>query len=116
LATEIIMKFLLATAALSIGATMASAAANSKAPEGNRLLNCRARVLQSEELPFAPEGQWLVNVTLGITPPHGRAYATRLHYRMPWQGPPPRRGQVFRLPCDPAAPNDLHLIGLGRMD
>jgi len=28
---------------------------------------------------------------------------------MPWQGPPPRRGQTFRLSCDPAHPGYLQL-------
>jgi hypothetical protein len=110
------MKFFLAAAAWSISATVVGAAASSKAPDGNRLFNCTARVLQSDELPFAPEGQWLVNVTLEITPPHGSVYATRLREWMPWQGPPPRRGQVFRLLCDPANPAGLYLIGRGRMD
>jgi len=102
------MKVFIAAAALSIGATVASAAPNSQAPR-DYLRNCSARVLYSEELPFAPEGQWLVNVKLEITPPDGNAYLMTLHDWMPWQGPPPRRGQAFRLLCDPARPHDLHL-------
>jgi hypothetical protein len=106
--TQNMVKFLIAAAALSTAATLASAAATSHAARDD-VRNCTARVLYSEELPFAPEGQWLVNVTLEITPPTGNAYLMRLHDWMPWQGPPPRRGQAFRLLCDPARPHDLHL-------
>jgi hypothetical protein len=91
------------------GETLTSAAANSQTA-GNPLRPCTARVVHSEELPFAPIDSWLVKVTLEITPRHGSAYTTTLHDRMPWQGPPPRRGQVFHLWCDPARPRDLHLI------
>lgn len=103
------MKVFIAAAALSISATVASADPDARAPRGDHLRNCTARVLYSEELPFAPAGYWLVNVTLEITPPNGNAYAMTLHDWMPWQGPPPRRGQAFRLLCDPARPYDLHL-------
>ena len=70
---------------------------------------CIARVLHSEELPFAPMHYWLVRATLEITPPSGAAYEIALHDNMPWQAHPPRRGQTFRLQCDPANPSDLHL-------
>jgi hypothetical protein len=60
-------------------------------------------------LPYAPIDTWLVKVTLEITPRHGAPYVTTLQDRMPWQGPPPRRGQVFRLWCDPAHPSYLQL-------
>src|SRR5579863_8713745 len=102
------IKSLIAAAALSTAATLASAASNSHAARDD-LHNCSARVLYSEELPFAPDGQWLVNVTLEITPPAGNSYLMTLHDWMPWQGPPPRRGQAFWLLCDPARPHDLHL-------
>jgi hypothetical protein len=49
-------------------------------------------------------------VILEITLPNGSAYQTTLQDYMPWQGPPPRRGQAFRLLCDPANPANLHLI------
>jgi hypothetical protein len=71
---------------------------------------CTARVVYSEELPFAPIDSWLVKVTLEITPQNGSPYYTTLQNRMPWQGPPPRRGQAFQLLCDPANPDDLHPI------
>ena len=70
---------------------------------------CTARVVYSEQLPYAPIDTWLVKVTLEITPRHGTPYVTTLQDRMPWQGPPPRRGQAFRLWCDPAHPSYLQL-------
>jgi len=100
------MKSVFAATIVLAGATLA--AANAQAA-GNPLRPCTARVVYSEELPFAPIDSWLVKVTLEITPHNGAPYYTTLHDRMPWQGPPPRRGQAFRLWCDPANPNDLRL-------
>ena len=71
-------------------------------------LACKARVLYSEELPFAPIGTWLLRATLEITPPHGNPYLATFQDWMPWQGPPLRRGQVLRVQCDPADPGNLH--------
>jgi len=71
-------------------------------------LSCKARVLYSEELPFAPIGTWLVRATLEITPPHGNPYLLTLQDWMPWQGPPPQRGQSLRVRCDPADPGNPH--------
>ena len=71
---------------------------------------CTARVVYSEQLPYAPIDTWLVKVTLEITPRHGAPYVTKLQDRMPWQGPPPRRGQAFRLWCDPTHPGYLQLV------
>jgi hypothetical protein len=104
------MKLIIAAAALLAGATSASAIFPAQASPGNQWLSCIAKVIHSEELPFAPIGNWLVKVTLEITPPAGNAYQTTLQDWMPWQGPPPRRGQAFRVQCDPANPSDLHLI------
>jgi hypothetical protein len=103
------MKPVIAAAILLAGATLASVPANAQGA-GNPLRPCTARVVHSEELPFAPIDSWLVKVTLEVTPKHGSAYFTTLQNRMPWQGPPPRRGQVLRLLCDPANPSDLHLV------
>ncbi len=101
------MKFVVAAAIVLAGATLSGTAANAQAPASS-LRPCKARVVYSEELPFAPIDSWLVKVTLEIVPKNGVPYYTTLHERMPWQGPPPRRGQAFRLWCDPAHPNDLH--------
>jgi hypothetical protein len=107
---EHVMKLTTAAAALLATATLSNAMAAAQISPGYRGLPCVARVVQSEELPYAPIGSWLVRVTLEITPPHGGAYQTTLQDYMPWQGPPPRRGQAFRLLCDPANPANLHLI------
>jgi len=92
----------LACATLVCGAAHAQGAPASLQP-------CKARVVYSEELPYAPIDTWLVKVTLEITPRNGVPYVTTLQDRMPWQGPPPRRGQAFRLWCDPAHPSYLQL-------
>ena len=98
----------LATATLwAQGSTLASTRASAGGGQG---LPCTARVLYSEELPFAPINTWLVKVTLGITPPNGGAFVTTLQDSMPWQVAPPRQGQTFRLRCDPANPGNLHLM------
>jgi hypothetical protein len=88
----------------------AGATAATKASPTYHGFPCVARVVQSEELPYAPIGSWLVRVTLEVTSPGGHAYLATFQDYMPWQGPPPRRGQTFRLLCDPANPADLHLI------
>jgi hypothetical protein len=107
---ERVMKFILPAAALLTGATLASVTPTAQASPGNQGLACIAKVIHSEELPFAPIGNWLVKVTVQVTPPNGNTYQTTLQDWMPWQGPPPRRGQAFRVHCDPANPRDLHLI------
>src|ERR1700761_1318595 len=103
------MKSVVAAALVLAGATLPAAPANAQA-SGYSWRPCTARVVNSEELPFAPIDSWLVKVTLEVTPQNGSPYYTTLQDRMPWQGPPPRRGQAFQLLCDPANPNDLHLI------
>jgi hypothetical protein len=97
------MRITLAAAILSAGAMQTA-----HASPGNQGLVCIAKVIHSEALPFAPVYHWLVNVTLEITPPNGRAYEMTLQDTMPWQAPPPRRGQAFRLRCDKANSTDLH--------
>jgi hypothetical protein len=100
---------LLAAATLA-AATLASTTLTAQASPDNQGFACIARVVHSEELPFAPINSWLVRVTLEITPSNGKAFETTLQDWMPWQGPPPRRGQAFRLRCDPAHSTDLRLI------
>jgi hypothetical protein len=102
------MKSLIAAIVLT-GTIFTSAAANAQGT-ASPLRPCTARVVSSEELPFAPIGSWLVKVTLEITPQSGIPFTATLHDRMPWQGPPPRRGQAFRVWCDPANPFDLRLV------
>ena len=100
------MKFSSAAAALLVGVTLSAQASASS----EHRLPCVARVLHSEQLPFAPINYWLVKVTLEVTPPNGSAFITTLQNSTPWQVPPPRRGQTFRLRCDPAYPANLHLM------
>lgn len=103
------MKSGIAAAIALAGITLFHAPSNAT-DAGDRLQPCTARVVYSEELPFAPIDNWLVKATLEITPQNGNSYVTTLQDRMPWQGPPPRRGQTFRLLCNPARPNDLRMI------
>src|ERR1700692_2490514 len=73
-------------AVLAAGATppaQASATSHGRA--------CIARVLHSEELPFAPYQYWLVKVNLEITPPDGRGFEVSLYGNQTWPGRPPAR-------------------------
>ena len=100
------MKLVIAASIVLAVTTLSVTASNAQTP-GISLRPCKARVVYSEELPFAPIDSWLVKVTLEITPKNGLPYYTTLQKQMPWQGPPPRRGQALRLWCDPANPNEL---------
>jgi hypothetical protein len=103
-----LMKVTIAAATLLVGALSAGATQSAQASPGSQGPMCIAKVLHSEELPFAPVNHWLVTAILEITPPNGRAYEMTLQDTMPLQAPPPRRGQRFRLRCDPANLADLH--------
>jgi hypothetical protein len=91
--------------ALLIGAMLPAQASSQ-----NKAAACMAKVIKSEELPYAPMGYWLVRATLQVTPPAGPVFETTLQDRMPLQAYPPRRGETFRLWCDPADPTNLHRI------
>jgi hypothetical protein len=104
------MKFSIAAAIILATATLSTQASAQTFAGSDRGQPCTARVLSSEELPFAPINTWLVKVTLEITPPNGGAFVTTLQNSTPWQVPPPRQGQRFRLRCDPANPGNLHLM------
>jgi hypothetical protein len=103
------MKSVTAAAIVLACTATAGGVADAQSSRPGQLQHCTARVVYSEELPFAPIDTWLVKVTLEITPRNGPAYYTTLQDRMPWQGSPPRRGQAFRLWCDPANPSHLQL-------
>lgn len=64
--------------------------------------DCTARVLHSEELPYAPIGYWLVQVTLEVTPSNGPQFVRSLLREIPWRKSPPRRGETYRLKCSSA--------------
>jgi hypothetical protein len=103
------MKLIINAAFLSAVAMLASAGQTAQAATAHQgFLTCKARVLHSEELPYAPIGAWLVKATFEITPPHGNPYLATYQDWIPWQGPPPRRGQSLRVQCDPADLRNLH--------
>ena len=106
---ELAMKSVTIAAIVLACAISAGEVANAQSALPGQLQPCMARVVYSEELPFAPIDSWLVKVTLQVIPRSGAAYFTTLQERMPWQGPPPRRGQAYRVWCDPANPNHLQL-------
>ena len=76
------MKFSGAAAALLVGVMLSAQASASS----DHRLPCVARVLHSEELPFAPINYWLVKVTLEVTPPNGSAFITTLQELDPLAG------------------------------
>lgn len=69
--------------------------------------SCLIEVLHSEELPGAPIFQSLVRARLRITPPGQAPFERTVERFIPWQAPPPRRGQRLMVSCDPANPNSL---------
>jgi hypothetical protein len=66
------------------------------------MVACIIEVLNSEELPGAPIFQYLVRATLRITLADSPPFETTVTKFIPWQVPPPRRGQRLKLLCDPA--------------
>jgi hypothetical protein len=74
---------------------------------GDGRIACNADVLRSEELAGAPIFYHYVRSALLVTPPGRPAFETTVENLMPWQVPPPRKGQRLRLWCDPASPSAL---------
>jgi len=66
---------------------------------------CRAEVLHSEELPIAPPFYHTIKATMLVTASDARRFETTIYEVIPWQVPPPRRGQRVRVRCDPPALN-----------
>jgi hypothetical protein len=64
---------------------------------------CYVEVLHSEELPGAPIFQNLVRARLLVTLADRPPFETTVEKFIPGQVPPPRRGQRFKMLCDPAA-------------
>ncbi len=60
---------------------------------------CRAEVLRSEELPYAPIGSWLLKATVRIIYPDGQTAETTFFRTVPWQVTL-RRGEHFRFDCE----------------
>jgi len=67
------MRLISATATLLAAASLSSEPVPAQPSPGSHALPCVARVIQSEELPYAPIGFWLVRVILEITPRNGNA-------------------------------------------
>jgi hypothetical protein len=72
------------------------------ASSGDRDVECIARVVHAEELPYAAPGAWFARVTLEVTPRGGLPYLTIVSHNVLWQTSSPRRGQTFRLRCNVA--------------
>lgn len=72
------------------------------ASSGDGNVDCIARVVHAEELPYAPPGSWLARVTLEVTPRGGVPYLTTVSHNVLWQTSSPRRGQTFRMRCNAA--------------
>jgi hypothetical protein len=87
----------IAAVALSLGAVSTVQASPKKQGIG-----CVARVLHSEELPYAWIGSWLGKVTLEVTPSNGAPFITTTYHDVTWQRSVPRRGETFPVRCDPA--------------
>jgi len=79
------------------------ATASAQAWAGDEGTACIAKVLHSEELPYAWMGSWLASVTLEVFPPGGTPFITTLHHNVSWQKGAPRRGETFSVRCDPAS-------------
>lgn len=75
---------------------------NAMASSNVREVDCVARVIHAEELPYAPPGSWLARVTLEVTPPGGLPFLATISHNVLWQTSSPRRGQIFRLRCNGA--------------
>jgi hypothetical protein len=80
----------------------ASAQAGQMASRDSR---CLVEVLYSEELPIGPLFYHTVKAAVLVTPPGAPPFETTVQKVIPWQVPPPRRGQRVRVACDSALLN-----------
>ncbi|WJR75797.1 hypothetical protein [Bradyrhizobium sp. NP1] len=90
--------------ALLLGAAPFACAAEPGRPDAgaDRRVPCTIEVLQSEELPGAPIFNHHLRAVLRVTLPDRAPFETTVERIMPWQVPPPRRGQRLQMLCDPA--------------
>ena len=89
----------LTAAATTVLALTASAQAGQVPPRDSR---CLVEVLYSEELLIAPLFYHTVKAAVLVTPPGAPPFETTVQKVIPWQVPPPRRGQRVRVACDSA--------------
>jgi hypothetical protein len=99
LSTSTLTRLMPVLAVLALGAIPSAAEA---APAGVTPV-CRARVVHSEELPYAWQGSWLARVTLAVVAPDGGVFQTTVTQTIPWQRSAPRYGETYWLRCDPSA-------------
>jgi hypothetical protein len=97
------MKHAIIAVASFLGALSTVQASPASQGAGSQGTGCVARVLHSEELPYAPIGYWLGKVTLEVIPSSGAPFITTLYHNVPWQRSVPRRGETFGVRCDPAS-------------
>ena len=92
---------------LAVATTMLLAlTASAQAGQGGwRDPRCLVEVLYSEELPIGPLFYHTVKAAVLVTPPGAPPFETTVLKVIPWQVPPPRRGQRVRIPCDSAQLN-----------
>jgi hypothetical protein len=93
----------LAVATTMMLALMASVQAGQGTSRDSRA--CLVEVLYSEELPIGPLFHHTVKAAVLVTPPGAPPFETTVLKVIPWQVPPPRRGQRVRVPCDSALVN-----------
>ena len=96
-----VIRSLAAAATMALAGT-ASAQARHVPPRDSR---CLVEVLYSEELAIAPLFYHTVKAAVLVTPPGAPPFETTLLKVIPWQVPPPRRGQRVRMQCDAAQLN-----------
>jgi hypothetical protein len=93
------VKSIAAATGILLMLTVSAAAAQGSEREGR---SCLVEVLYSEELPIGPLFYHTVKVTLLVSAPHTRPFEMTIDKVIPWQAPPPRRGQRVKARCDPA--------------
>jgi hypothetical protein len=82
-----------------LGAIGMGAISTAQASPGKAAYDCVARVLHSEQLPYAPIGYWLAKVTLQVTPPDGPSFIRTFYDNVPLRSSSPRPGETFGLRC-----------------
>ena len=98
------MKRLVVAVALSLILATSAQAGHRKLRDSRA---CLIEVLYSEELPIAPLFYHTVKAALLVTPPDAAPFETTVQEVIPWQVPPPRRGQRVRVTCDSGISNSV---------
>jgi hypothetical protein len=96
----------LAVVAATVLALMTSVQAGHATSRDRRA--CLVEVLYSEELPIGPLFHHTVKAAVLVTQPGAPPFETTVLKVIPWQVPPPRRGQRVRVRCDSAPLNSSY--------